>query len=88
MIGNSYFCDTGVRRAPVDHQFYVDNPLLDGKGCGPYNSCCEFNTPPWFCKHLPATTNEDIEVHLVAAASHEGLEQEDTPIEKIETSVH
>ena len=84
VIGNSYFCDTGVRRAPADNQFYAENPLWDGQGCGLYNSCCEFNTPPWFCKHLPATTNEDIEVRLVAAASHEGLEGEDTPIEKIE----
>ena len=46
VIGNSYFCDTGVRRAPADHQFYADNPLWDGQGCGPHNSCCEFNTPP------------------------------------------
>ena len=66
--------------------FYADNPLWDGQGCGPFNSCCEFNNPSWFCTHLPAATNEDIEVCLVAAASHKRLEfeGEDTPIEKIE----
>ena len=81
VIGNSYFCDTGVTSGPQDHTFYADNPLWDGQGCGPFNSCCEFNNPPWFCTHLPAATNE---VRLVAAASHERLEGEDTPIEKIE----
>ena len=86
VIGDSYFCDTGVTRAPADNQFYADNPLWDGQGCGSYNSCCEFNNPPWFCKHLPAMTNEDIEVRLIATAAHELL-GEDTPIEKIEIYV-
>ena len=84
VIGDSYFCDTGVSRAPVDNRFYPENPLWDGQGCGPYNSCCQFNKPPWFCKQLPQSTNEDIEVRLVTAATHTNLEGEDTPIEKIE----
>ena len=87
VIGGSYFYDTGVTRAPADNQFCADNPLWDGQGCAPYNSCCEFNNPPWFCKHLPATTNEDIEVRLIVTAAHEVLEGEDTPIEKIEIYV-
>ena len=84
VIGSSYFYDTGVTGAPSDGQFYADNPLWDGQGCGPYNSCCEFNNPPWFCKHLPVPTNEDIEVRLVATANHINLDGEDTPIEKID----
>ena len=87
MIGDSYFCDTGVQRGPVDNVFYSDDPLWDGEGCGPYNSCCEFNNPPWFCKQLPASTNQDIEVRLIAVATHTNLEGEDTPIENIEIFV-
>lgn len=87
VIGDSYFCDTGVPRGPVDNQFYPDDPLWDGQGCGLYNTCCEFNNPPWFCKDLPAATNEDIEVRFIAAATHTNLEGEDTPVEKIEILV-
>ena len=26
------------------------------------STCCELNTPPWFCKTLPAPTTDDIEL--------------------------
>lgn len=84
IIGYDYFCDTGIRNSPRDNEFYSDNPLWDGQGCGGFNSCCEFNSPPWFCRQLPAPTNEDIEVRMVATATHANLEGEDTPIEKID----
>ena len=84
VIGDSYFCDTGVQSGPVDNHLYGENPLWDGEGCGLYNSCCEFNNPPWFCKQLSQPSTEDIEVRLMAAATHTNLEGEDTPIEKIE----
>ena len=62
-VGNDYFCDTGSEhRAQLT--FYGDNPLWDGAGCGPLNTCCFFNTPPWFYKQLPRPTTDDIEMRV------------------------
>ena len=60
-IGNDYFCESGnpgPRR--IDGRFFEDT-LWDGLGCES-PSCCELNTPPWFCKTLPAPTTDDIEL--------------------------
>ena len=60
-VGNDYFCDSGnpgPRR--IDGRFFEDT-LWDGLGCES-PSCCELNTPPWFCKTLPAPTTDDIEL--------------------------
>ena len=32
---------------------YTADPLWDGEGCDETNTCCDFNSPPWFCKDLP-----------------------------------
>ena len=62
-IGNNYFCATG-NRGPgfVFGNVYSDDALWDGKGCGPTNSCCQFNKPPWFCTSIPQPTTQDIEL--------------------------
>ena len=53
-INNNYFCDTGNPGPSVNPtQYYTDNPLWDGQGCGGNSTCCEFSTPPWFCTSLP-----------------------------------
>ena len=64
-IGNDYFCDTG-NRGPGHNftAFYLNDPLWDGEGCGSTSSCCEFNSPPWFCKSLPQPTTDDLEIRL------------------------
>ena len=49
---------------PID--FYPDDPLWGGQGCGPFNSCCSFNCLPWFMKQLPASTHDNIEMRLCA----------------------
>ena len=62
-VGNDYFCDTasitGIRN--ILHQ---DDPLWDGAGCGPKNTCCSFNNPPWFYKKLPNPTSDDVEMRV------------------------
>ena len=64
-IGNDYFCDTGSRGQGYSHTaFYLNDPLWDGEGCGSTSSCCEFNSPPWFCKSLPQPTTDDLEIRL------------------------
>ena len=63
-IGNDYFCDTGSRENYERNRFYSEDPLWDGEGCGPTSSCCQFNSPPWFCKELPQPTTDDVEVRV------------------------
>ena len=64
-IGNDYFCDTGIRGPGYSFTaFYLNDPLWDGEGCGSTSSCCEFNSPPWFCKSLPQPTTDDLEIRL------------------------
>ena len=61
-IGNDYFCESGnPGPGRIDGMFFEDT-LWDSLGCGDYTSCCEFNSPPWFCKTLPAPTTEDVEL--------------------------
>ena len=60
-IGNDYFCESGnPGPSRMDGRFFNDT-LWDGLGCES-PSCCELNTPPWFCKTLPAPTTDDIEL--------------------------
>ena len=60
-IGNDYFCESGnPGPGRINGKFFNDT-LWDGLGCES-PSCCELNTPPWFCKTLPAPTTDDIEL--------------------------
>ena len=64
-VGNDYFCDTGNSGSSTSFtQVYSGNPLWDGEGCGPASSCCQLNTPPWFCTTLPQPTTDDIELRI------------------------
>ena len=62
-VGNDYFCDTASETA-AQFRFYPNDPLWDGQGCGPLNTCCSFNNPPWFMKELPSSTSDDVEMRL------------------------
>ena len=62
-INNDYFCDTGSPGPGASFTtYYTDDPLWDGEGCGSTSTCCEFNTPPWFCKSLPQPTSNDLKI--------------------------
>ena len=64
-LGNDYFCDTGRHQPGYDSgAFYTNDPLWDGEGCASTSSCCEFNSPPWFCRHLSQPTIEGLEIRL------------------------
>ena len=62
-INNDYFCDTG-NTGPGNNgtTYYADDPLWDGEGCISTDTCCEFNSPPWFCKSLSQPINDDLEI--------------------------
>ena len=63
-VGHDYFCDTGSTGHYSFGVFYGANPLWDGAGCGPQDTCCAFNNPPWFYKQLPQSTSDNIEMRL------------------------
>ena len=63
-VGKDYFCDSGTRLFPDPKQAYTTNPIWDGSGCAPTSTCCNFNSPPWFCKKLLKPTTDDIEVRV------------------------
>ncbi len=80
-VGNDYFCDSGIYSDDDWAAVLYPDPLWDGEECGPNRPCCQFNSPPWFCKELPQPTIDDIEVRV---CSDQELVDEDTPIELIE----
>ena len=83
-VGNDYFCDSGYQYSDTTpYIYYVNAPLWDGEGCV-HGSCCEDNSPPWFCKTLPQPTSDDIELRLCL---DESTNNEDTPFELVEVYV-
>ena len=82
-VGNNYFCDTAAVTGR-DRMFYEEDPLWDGEGCGPQNTCCSFNNPPWFYRELPQSTTDDIEMRV---CRNEDRDNEDIAIEVVEIYV-
>ena len=84
-VGNDYFCDTGNHVASTSTTaVYKNDPLWNGHGCSGPDTCCTFNNPPWFCKELPQSTMDDIEVRVCA---DEAANNEDSPIRLVELYV-
>ena len=81
-VGNDHFCDTG--NAHVWTSQLYENPLWDGVGCGPANTCCSLNRPPWFLKELPSPTRDDIEMRVCTDSEHS---DEDIFIETVDIYV-
>ena len=82
-IGSDYFCATGSRN-DYAFQWYTADPLWDGESCGGSSTCCGFNNPPWFCKDLPQSTTDDIELRL---CSDQDISKEDIGLEIVEIYV-
>ena len=78
-VGNNYFCETGSRNTFEYKKYYLDDPLWDGKGCGPSDTCCDRGD--LFCTTLEEPTFSDIELRI---CGNEDLNNEDTPLDKIE----
>ena len=70
-VDHDYFCDSNGQYTKEDGETRdADDDLWDGEGCGPSSSCCEWNDPPYFCKHLHYTTSEDLEIRLFSYYYH------------------
>ena len=83
-IGHDYFCDTGSENQ-FQTIFYEADPLWDGAGCGQFNTCCSWNSPPWFLKNISPPTSDDIEVRLCSDATSQN--DEDINFESLEIYV-
>ena len=88
-IGNDYFCDTSLSSSYGNYgqALYPSDPLWDGQGCGSSNTCCSIlnlctNSPPWFIKHLPSATTDNVELRF-SRPNTDGS----TPIEIVELYV-
>ena len=68
-VGNHYFCETNFESGLDVGTFNLDNPLWDGTDCFPDDTCCAFNSPPWFSRALANATSDDIEVRLCGFTS-------------------
>ena len=78
-VGNDYYCETGSR-TEAQQRYYFDDPLWDGEGCEGENECCN-RGGPWFCKQLPHSTQDDIEMRV---CTNSPRSDEDTVLEQIE----
>ena len=87
-VGDNYFCESGttsiVRPPWPDVLMFADDPLWDGKGCGPNElMCCMRNNPPWFSVTTDEVTDDDIEIRICGTINS----SMDTPVELIELYV-
>ena len=84
-VGLDYFCESGITgRWEDNRRIALEDPLWDGDGCGPGNSCCAQAGMPWFCRTLPQEVSEDIEVRL---CSDQGIANEEIYVDLLEVYV-
>ena len=81
-VGNDYFCESGFNTTWRQqwHVLFPDDVLWDGQNCIQASTCCQLNNPPWFIKHLPYSTGDDIELRICRANG----DRNDVPLEYIE----
>ena len=84
-VGPDYYCESGITGRHLDNnRIALEDPLWDGDGCGPGNSCCAQAGMPWFCKTLPQEVSEDIEMRL---CSDQVIANEEIYVELLEVYV-
>ena len=90
-VGSDYFCEAGfsgglITTCDLDMGMgiFSRDPVWDGQECNQFSTCCEFNSPPWFCKRLPEPTHDSIEVRL---CTNQDNMDEDVLVELIEIYV-
>ena len=63
-VGSHYYCESGNTGTYLHASLYSSDPLWDGAGCLPKNSCCYDAGLPWFFRQFPVTITGDIEVRI------------------------
>jgi len=82
-VGADYYCESG-NSGDWEDTWYTGDPLFDGEGCPPGNSCCEPAELPWFQKDLGEVTEVDLETRL---CSDQGSSNEDVGVFRMELFV-
>ncbi len=82
-VGLDYTCESG-NTGVYENRMYLEDPLWDGDGCGPGNSCCAQAGMPWFCRTLPQEVIEDVEVRICA---DEVISSEEIYVEQLKVYV-
>ena len=82
-VGSHYYCESG-NTGPAENVIHTNDPLWDGAGCLPENSCCYDAGMPWFFRQFPTSTTGDIEVRI---CYDEGFANEAAAVEQIQLYV-
>ena len=81
-VGSDYYCESGRDSVSRSGVLYSGDPLWDGQDCdGLERTCCDPPNLPWFCKELPQSTTDYLEVRI---CGDENLSNEDTPIDLVQ----
>ena len=78
----NYYCESGA--TVIREDWYTDDPLWDGEGCGKEGACCVGNGQPWFHTPIPAPTIADIQARV---CTDENASDENIGVERVELYV-
>ena len=55
-VNSNYYCESGSNDTDDSNMYYQSDPLWDGSGCSPSNTCCSNTNLPWFQYQLSMVT--------------------------------
>ena len=85
LVGNDYYCESGVAGDSDENLYYLSNPLWDGNGCTIGSGCCAQIGMPWFYRKLPVPVADDFEVRICKDSQHSN---EDVAVESLKIYIH
>ena len=80
-VKDNYYCESGTTGPAIHANFYLSDPLWDGKGCPANSGCCaQMGMPKFYRKTLEPST-DNIEVRICKDEAHS---DEDVAIEELD----
>ena len=79
-VHDHYYCESGNTGPHDGSTLHAGDPLWDGAGCLPENSCCYQPGMPWFFRQFPKAEDEKIEVRI---CRDQGFHNEDVTVEQL-----
>ena len=79
-VKDDYYCESGTTGPAIHANFYLSDPLWDGKGCPAGNGCCAQMGMPKFYRKTLEPSSENIEVRICKNEPHS---DEDVAIEEL-----
>ena len=63
--GDDWSCESATgSSATTNSQLHTDDPLWDGRQCGPLEPCCSTAGHPWFRRALDSPSSDDLELRV------------------------